>query len=161
MLFTVFSLFLFSLVSAQYKSRPDLSPSSLSIDHTDNSKVHGGYIFTAPWETGSLPSSASGVGPHIHNNNGWLIWTGYGSIPNINSNFTPRPDRYGGSNVISYWTGTASSIGTGYGNYWLMNDTYQVFKTNLSNHIYMTFMNLCLLVNILQHIVHMKLYNRI
>ncbi|KAF7717514.1 Arylsulfotransferase family protein [Penicillium ucsense] len=56
---------------AFYKSRPDISPLILNIEQTIPEKLAPGYIFIAPYE-------AANSGPYIFDNNGELVWSGWG-----------------------------------------------------------------------------------
>ncbi|KAJ5623776.1 hypothetical protein N7510_000085 [Penicillium lagena] len=59
--------------TAFYKSRPDLYPLNLKIERSNAKKLSPGYYFITPyWE-------AKSPGPYIFDNEGHLIWCGWGN----------------------------------------------------------------------------------
>ncbi|CUM47185.1 unnamed protein product [Debaryomyces tyrocola] len=111
---------------APYISRPEIIPSELDVQ-INKGGVENSYIFLCPWNPGDIPDTAPYFGPHIYDKDGNLVWTGYG-LPQSISNFTPIQYHRNSSNTtgLSYWTGTVSGVGLGFGSYREMDNSYRI-----------------------------------
>jgi arylsulfotransferase ASST len=101
-----------------FRSRPDLTPASVTITKRDPSGA--GDIFIAP-QVGPLQQGPEIIGP-----NGGLIWFNPVAKDVAVTDF--RVQSYGGRPVLTWWQGNESA-GVGVGQDIIMNNAYEVMKT--------------------------------
>ncbi|OOQ88452.1 hypothetical protein PEBR_12198 [Penicillium brasilianum] len=104
-----------------FKSSPLQSP---VMNVTKNGKTQPGYIFLSP--TDMLRHHGF---PAIYTDDGELIWQGpSGNITGF------QPQTLNGESVLTYWNGTISMLGFGYGSIHFLNQEYQeIHRVTLSD----------------------------
>lgn len=112
-----------------FVSRPDLKPPEFDSTRgpawQDEYADSKDYIFLTPDFDTETPSSAA----MIIDVTGELVWMDPSKLhPSDNGHFDLRPQQYQGETVLTYFKGPAA-VGWGYGDIYLMNDTYHVFTT--------------------------------
>jgi hypothetical protein len=104
-----------------FKSSP-LQPPLMNV--TKNGQTEPGYIFLSP--TDMLKSHGA---PTIFTDNGELVWQGQsGNITGFQS------QTLNGEPVLTYWNGTVSMLGFGYGSVHFLNQEYdEIHRVTLSD----------------------------
>jgi hypothetical protein len=104
-----------------FKSSPLQSP---VMNITKNGKTQPGYIFLSP--TDMLRYHGF---PAIYTDDGELVWQGPpGNITGF------QPQTLNGKSVLTYWNGTVSMLGFGYGSIHFLNQEYQeIHRVTLSD----------------------------
>ena len=108
-----------------FKSRPDLQPPTVSIQHSARGATKG-YVFLAPKREAVQP------GPMIIDDRGQVVW--FDPLPT--SGVTDfKVQRYHGKPVLTWWQGTVSMRGVGIaGGYHIMDSSYRLLKIVRSGH---------------------------
>jgi hypothetical protein len=104
-----------------FKSSP-LQPPVMNV--TKSGKTQPGYIFLSPYD------ALKGYGfPAIYTDDGELVWQGPpGSITGF------QTQTLNGEPVLTYWNGTVSMLGFGYGSIHFLNQTYdEIYRVTLSD----------------------------
>lgn len=111
-----------------FVSRPDLMPPELDIvrgEAWDEAATDDEYIFLTPNFDTDTPSSAA----MILDAQGEVVWMDpSGQHDDDAGHFDLRPQQYQGEEILTYFKGPAAE-GWGYGDIYLMDDSYQVFNT--------------------------------
>ena len=113
----------------EFVSRPDLQPPEIEFTQgpawSDEYAESDEYIFlTIDYET-DTPSSAA----MILDATGELVWMDPSKRHvNDHGHFDLRPQRYQNETILTYFKGPAA-IGYGYGDFFLMDNNYQIFDT--------------------------------
>lgn len=113
----------------EFVSRPDLKPPEFDVTRGDawesESIADDEYIFLTPNFDTDTPASAA----MIVDMNGEVVWMDpSGQHDDDAGHFDLRPQEYQGEQILTYFKGPASG-GWGYGDIYLMDDSYQVFNT--------------------------------
>jgi arylsulfotransferase ASST len=105
----------------RFESRPDLKPPVVSVLE-DGDGAGRGFIFIAP------KHDAPQKGPEIVDGSGQPVWFDPVEGPDQAADF--RVQTYQGKPVLTWWEGPVASpiLGTGYGHYVMMDDTYKVIR---------------------------------
>lgn len=77
--------------------RPDLYPPVMTIEKSDPDRLSPGYIFLGPYE-------AENPGPYIYDNDGQLVWSGWGNSGPGNAH-APHVCKYKGTNHLCFFQG--------------------------------------------------------
>ncbi|KAE8354988.1 MFS general substrate transporter [Aspergillus coremiiformis] len=103
-----------------FRSRPDLYPPVLTITHRIPDKLTPGYIFLGPYE-------AANSGPYIYDNEGNLVWSGWGSSGPGNAHGM-HVCKYKGEDHLCFFQGIQQN---GYcrGHGVIMDNRYRTVKT--------------------------------
>ncbi|KAB8265283.1 MFS general substrate transporter [Aspergillus pseudonomiae] len=109
-------------IDSVFRSRPDLYPPVLTIERSSPEKVTPGYIFVGPYE-------AANSGPYIYDNDGNLVWSGWGSSGPGNAHGM-HVCKYKGEDHLCFFQGVQQN---GYcrGHGVIMNNQYRTVKTVL------------------------------
>ncbi|MDN6358417.1 arylsulfotransferase family protein, partial [Yaniella sp.] len=113
----------------EFVSRPDLKPPEFDVTRGDawdaESTADDEYIFLTPNFDTDTPSSAA----MIVDMNGEVVWMDpSGQHDDDAGHFDLRPQEYQGEQILTYFKGPAAG-GWGYGDIYLMDESYQVFNT--------------------------------
>ncbi|KAE8153910.1 MFS general substrate transporter [Aspergillus avenaceus] len=112
----------FAEVDSLFRSRPDLYPPVFTVEHSIPDKVTPGYIFLGPYE-------ASNSGPYIYDNEGHLVWSGWGNSGPGNAHGM-HVCKYKGEDHLCFFQGIQQN---GYcrGHGVIMDNRYRIVKTVL------------------------------
>ena len=113
----------------EFVSRPDLKPPEFNVTRSDawdaDAAADDEYIFLTPNFDTDTPASAA----MIVDANGEVVWMDpSGQHDGDAGHFDLRPQEYQGEQILTYFKGPASG-GWGYGDIYLMDESYQVFNT--------------------------------
>jgi hypothetical protein len=103
-----------------YRSRPDLRPAAVTVNHLP-SHAAPGDLFIAP-QAGPVRNGAEILGPY-----GGLVWFYPAPKGQYVTDF--REQAYQGQPVLTWWQGTVSSAGVGYGQDEIYNTSYRPVAT--------------------------------
>ncbi|OJI96885.1 hypothetical protein ASPVEDRAFT_78634 [Aspergillus versicolor CBS 583.65] len=105
---------------AAFKSRPDLFSPIVTFERRIPQKLHPGYIFIGPYE-------ATNSGPYIYDNDGNLVWSGWGNSGPGNAHGM-HVCEYKGKDHLCFFQGVQQN---GYcrGHGVIMDSHYQIVKT--------------------------------
>ncbi|KAI0137058.1 ASST-domain-containing protein [Xylariales sp. AK1849] len=121
----ILSFYHICLADRTYKSRPDLSPPRLNITLPATHGVEEGFLFVAPYswnDDGTRQSS-----PYILDNEGDLVWSGFGYFAPTAANF--QPARWKSKNVLFAYEGTLNRFrGHGHGHHKILDQNYQTVR---------------------------------
>lgn len=107
-------------IVSSFRSRPDLYAPTLVIEHSVKEKLGPGYIFVAPYE-------AQNPGPYIYDNEGNLVWSGWGSSGPGNAHGI-HVCQYKGSDHLCFFQGMQQR---GYcrGHGLILDDSYNIVRS--------------------------------
>ncbi|KAJ9298028.1 hypothetical protein DTO217A2_8525 [Paecilomyces variotii] len=103
-----------------FKSRPDLYPPILTLELSIQERLSPGYIFVTPYE-------ADNPGPYIYDNQGNLVWSGWGSSGPGNAHGM-HVCKYKGSDHLCFFQGNQQK---GYcrGHGIIMDNRYRIVRS--------------------------------
>jgi len=99
-----------------FKTEPTFKPPVFTIDKSGAELADGLIVFT--------PIEAQDSAPMLMTDCGDLVWNGP-NVPSTNLFVQPLD----GQPVLSYWSGSASTLGIGYGNVTILDDQYNELYT--------------------------------
>ncbi|PWY94717.1 MFS general substrate transporter [Aspergillus sclerotioniger CBS 115572] len=107
-------------IDSVFKSRPDLYPPVFTLEHRVPDKLSPGYIFVGPYE-------ASNSGPYIYDDEGNLVWSGWGNSGPGNAHGM-HVCKYKGKDHLCFFQGVQQN---GYcrGHGVIMDDHYRIVRT--------------------------------
>ncbi|RAK73668.1 arylsulfotransferase family protein [Aspergillus fijiensis CBS 313.89] len=107
-------------VDSVFKSRPDLYPPVLTLEHRNPDKLSPGYIFVGPYE-------AANSGPYIYDDEGNLVWSGWGNSGPGNAHGM-HVCQYQGKDHLCFFQGVQQN---GYcrGHGVIMDSNYRIVRT--------------------------------